>query len=111
MIKILLSILLILSISGCTTKVIEPVYIKAECPKLKIYDNNATFTLGKVYNSNGKICIKSWGTCVPKDKIIELVNYTSSLKETILKYENQITKYNNYKGTQNGFRENINSSK
>ena len=106
---IVLSILFLAT--GCTTKVIEPIYIKSKCPKLETYDNNASYSLGTVYNKGDKICVKRWGTCVPKSEIIELVKYTSSLKKTIMKYENQITTYNKYKGTQDGFREDINSSK
>ena len=85
--------------SGCSSKqekiIIKKQYIYSKVPILKIYDNNSSLKL-TAYNKDNKVCIKEWNSCLPKEKMIELINYTNSLKNTIIKYKNEVKIYNKY---------------
>ncbi len=92
--KIFLLILTIFIFSGCTTKVIETVYVEKKLPILKQYQSINNYQFGKLKNKNGKVCILKWNVCIKKEEFLDLVYYIKDIKSTNEKYNNQIRLYN-----------------
>jgi uncharacterized protein YxeA len=98
--KILLIPFLLLLI-GCSTKpiiqkeiVVKRVYVKSKCPKLKVFDVYNRDVSLTAYNNNGKVCVKEWNACIPKEQMINLISYIRYLKEVNNKYRKEIEEYN-----------------
>ena len=93
----ILALLLLIAIpflfSACSTK--EYVIEKLQYPKLRVYDYNKSLKL-TAYNKGNKVCIKEWGTCIPKSEMIKLITYTHSQKKIIDLYKKEILQYNEF---------------
>ncbi len=101
---ILILIIIFIDLNGCAPKprVIEkPVYIETPLPELHKFQAPKELNIsknGKPYIKNGKVCVPYWqDACLPKDKMIELINYCKELRGTVSKYEIEIDNYNKFR--------------
>jgi hypothetical protein len=106
-ISILILLIMILFLNGCSTKTIvqkeiveKKIYIKSPCPKLKVFGYNKTIELD-AYNKGDKICVVQWEACIPKEEMMKLITHIKMLKEVNQKYKEEIMKYNQFIREQN----------
>lgn len=100
--KIVLLMIFSMLFIGCGTKVVEvPKYIYNKAPLLELKDTKTTYEFGKLYNKNGKVCVKRWDACLKKKDFIELVDYLQALGATIDKSNAQVIEYNKWAEEQN----------
>ena len=81
--------------SGCASKT-ETVYVEPKCPKLQIYEIPPKIKL-HAFNRGNTVCIREWNsTCIPREKFLELLEYTKELRNAAVKYKNQSEVFNNF---------------
>ena len=98
---ILLSIFIMLVLTGCSSKVEVPVYVHNKTPLLENYDIESKYDFGTLTNKNNTVCIQRWNTCMPKNEFIILIDYMKDIKSIVIKHNNQIDKYNIWSTEQN----------
>ena len=81
--------------SGCATRT-ETVYIEPKCPELQVYEIPPKIKL-HVFNRGDTVCVREWNsTCIPREKFLELLEYTTELRNTAIRYRNQTELFNNF---------------
>ena len=86
---------IILLFSGCAQKEVVVKTIKTPGPILKTYEVNTSLKLTAV-NWNGKVCVKEWNACLPKEEMKKLLVHIITLKKIVKLYTDEVKKYNNF---------------